>query len=106
MVFQSFNLFPHMSVLENIIDAPMRVRGESRASGAAAGARPARSASATGQGQGLPAPSVGGQQQRIAIARALAMAKMMLFDEPTSALDPHLTDGCSTSRKGLASVPA
>jgi polar amino acid transport system ATP-binding protein len=103
MVFQSFNLFPHMSVLENIIDAPMRVRGESRA---VATRRAHELLERVGLGakvSSYPRHLSGGQQQRIAIARALAMQpKLMLFDEPTSALDPHLTDEVLDVIKGLA----
>jgi len=91
MVFQSFNLFPHMTALENIMLAPIKVRGLSRAEAD-------RSARALLERVGLrekadnyPANLSGGQQQRVAIARALAMQpKIMLFDEPTSALDPEM----------------
>ena len=91
MVFQSFNLFPHMTALENIRLAPMKVRKLSRAEAE-------QSARALLEREGLrekadnyPANLSGGQQQRVAIARALAMQpKIMLFDEPTSALDPEM----------------
>ena len=91
MVFQQFNLFPHMTALENIIEAPIACaaapegRRPSEARGAAGAGRARR------QGRRLPGQLSGGQQQRVAIARALAMEpKVMLFDEPTSALDPEL----------------
>jgi ABC-type polar amino acid transport system ATPase subunit len=91
MVFQSFNLFPHMTVLENIMLAPVRVRG-------LAGSEAEKSARALlarvripDKADNYPANLSGGQQQRVAIARALAMQpKIMLFDEPTSALDPEM----------------
>jgi len=91
MVFQSFNLFPHMTVLRNVMLAPMRVRGLT-ASDAAAKARDllARVGIAE-QADKFPGQLSGGQQQRVAIARALAMEpKVLLFDEPTSALDPEM----------------
>jgi polar amino acid transport system ATP-binding protein len=91
MVFQRFNLFPHMTALDNITEAPMRVKNESRA----AAEQTARSLLArVGLAEKVavyPNQLSGGQQQRVAIARALAMQpKLMLFDEPTSALDPEL----------------
>ncbi|HWC22792.1 MAG TPA: amino acid ABC transporter ATP-binding protein [Flexivirga sp.] len=91
MVFQSFNLFPHMTVLENLILAPMKVRKESR-SDAVEHARELLDWVGLGDRTGsYPSQLSGGQQQRIAIARALAMRPtLMLFDEPTSALDPEL----------------
>ena len=92
MVFQRFNLFPHMTALENVIEAPMHVKDVPRKQ--AVEARPRAAASASGSASSTtryPAQLSGGQQQRVAIARALAMdPKLMLFDEPTSALDPEL----------------
>ena len=94
MIFQQFNLFPHMSVLENVTMAQMKVRGKSRAD---AEARAKDLLTKVGLGDRcnyFPSQLSGGQQQRVAIARALAMEpKVMLFDEPTSALDPELVGG-------------
>ncbi|WP_411151114.1 amino acid ABC transporter ATP-binding protein [Streptomyces sp. A30] len=91
MVFQRFNLFPHMTALENIVEAPVQVKGESKA---VARERAEQLLDRVGLAQHkdhYPARLSGGQQQRVAIARALAMQpKLMLFDEPTSALDPEL----------------
>jgi len=91
MVFQRFNLFPHMTALQNITEAPVKVKRESRAS-AEARARTLLDRVGLAKHAGLyPNQLSGGQQQRVAIARALAMEpKLMLFDEPTSALDPEL----------------
>jgi len=91
MLFQSFNLFPHLSVLENVTLAPTKVRG--KASEAAEEARDLLSkVGLADKTHSYPQELSGGQQQRVAIARALAMnPKLMLFDEPTSALDPELT---------------
>jgi glutamate transport system ATP-binding protein len=91
MVFQSFNLFPHMTALENIMLAPMKVRKLSRAD-AEQGARTLlERVGLREKADNYPANLSGGQQQRVAIARALAMQpKIMLFDEPTSALDPEM----------------
>ncbi|KUN82207.1 ectoine/hydroxyectoine ABC transporter ATP-binding protein EhuA [Streptomyces bungoensis] len=91
MVFQRFNLFPHMTALENVIEAPTKVAGVSR-SEARDQARHLLQQVGLGDRAGhYPAQLSGGQQQRVAIARALAMKpKLMLFDEPTSALDPEL----------------
>jgi len=91
MVFQSFNLFPHMTALENIVLAPMKVRKLSRAD-AEQGARALlERVGLREKADAYPANLSGGQQQRVAIARALAMQpKIMLFDEPTSALDPEM----------------
>lgn len=105
MVFQNFNLFPHMSVLENIIDAPMRVRGESRAVAMRRADELLERVGLADKAKAYPRHLSGGQQQRIAIARALAMRpKLMLFDEPTSALDPHLTDEVLDVIKSLATA--
>jgi polar amino acid transport system ATP-binding protein len=91
MVFQSFNLFPHMSAIENVMEGPVRVRREPKT---AARERAQALLDSVGLGDragAYPAQLSGGQQQRVAIARALAMQpKLMLFDEPTSALDPEL----------------
>jgi polar amino acid transport system ATP-binding protein len=91
MVFQRFNLFPHMTAVENVMEAPVQVKGESRA---AARERALKLLDRVGLGNRVgnyPSQLSGGQQQRVAIARALAMEpKLMLFDEPTSALDPEL----------------
>jgi polar amino acid transport system ATP-binding protein len=103
MVFQRFNLFPHMTVLENVMEAPLRVRREPRA-------RVRQHATELLQRVGLgdkidtyPGRCSGGQQQRVAIARALAMRpKVMLFDEPTSALDPELVGEVLDVMKDLA----
>ena len=91
MVFQSFNLFPHLTALQNISLAPMRVRKSSRTDAEEAGMALLTRVGIPEQAHKYPAQLSGGQQQRVAIARALAMQpKIMLFDEPTSALDPEL----------------
>ncbi len=91
MVFQHFNLFPHMTALGNVMEAPIRVKGESKA---VVRERALKLLDRVGLGDkydNYPTQLSGGQQQRVAIARALAMEpKLMLFDEPTSALDPEL----------------
>jgi polar amino acid transport system ATP-binding protein len=91
MVFQRFNLFPHMTAMQNIMEAPVRVKGENR-SGAQERAQRLLDRVGLGErGDAYPSQLSGGQQQRVAIARALAMEpRLMLFDEPTSALDPEL----------------
>jgi polar amino acid transport system ATP-binding protein len=91
MVFQSFNLFPHMTALENVIEAPIHVKKESRSSAVARGRQVLDRVGLADKENAYPRQLSGGQQQRVAIARALAMQpKLMLFDEPTSALDPEL----------------
>ena len=92
MVFQQFNLFPHLTCLENITIAPMKVLGQNRADAIANADRLLRLVGLEDKADSYPAMLSGGQQQRVAIARALAVnPEMMLFDEPTSALDPELT---------------
>lgn len=91
MVFQRFNLFPHLTALENIIEAPMVVRKEKRPQAMARATALLARVGLADKAQAYPNMLSGGQQQRVAIARALAMEpKLMLFDEPTSALDPEL----------------
>ena len=91
MVFQSFNLFPHMTVLENCTLAPIKVRGIAKAEAEATAMQFLERVRIPEQAQKYPAQLSGGQQQRVAIARALCMnPKIMLFDEPTSALDPEM----------------
>jgi ABC-type polar amino acid transport system ATPase subunit len=91
MVFQHFNLWPHMSVLENVIEAPMRVKQAPKTEAIAMAEQLLDKVGLADKRDAYPARLSGGQQQRVAIARALAMSpKVMLFDEPTSALDPEL----------------
>jgi ABC-type polar amino acid transport system ATPase subunit len=91
MVFQSFNLFPHMTALENIMLAPMKVRGVGRAEAEKTARALLERVGIPEKAGNHPANLSGGQQQRVAIARALAMEpRIMLFDEPTSALDPEM----------------
>jgi polar amino acid transport system ATP-binding protein len=103
MVFQRFNLFPHLTVLENLIEAPMRVRRVRRDEAVARGRALLDRVGLLDKCDAYPARLSGGQQQRVAIARALAMEpKLMLFDEPTSALDPELVDEVLAVMRGLA----
>ncbi len=91
MVFQRFNLFPHMTALENVIEAPVQVKGENKAAARELGTALLHQVGLGDKATNYPRQLSGGQQQRVAIARALAMKpKLMLFDEPTSALDPEL----------------
>ena len=91
MVFQRFNLFPHMTAVENVIEAPVHVKGVPKAQAVAEARELLDRVGLADKLDSYPAQLSGGQQQRVAIARALAMQpKLMLFDEPTSALDPEL----------------
>jgi len=91
MVFQQFNLFPHMTALENVAEAPIRVKGMPKARAVDLAGQLLDRAGLKDKANAYPRQLSGGQQQRVAIARALAMQpKLMLFDEPTSALDPEL----------------
>jgi polar amino acid transport system ATP-binding protein len=104
MVFQHFNLFPHRTVLENIIEAPIHVKGVKKDAAAARGKDLLEQVGLAEKATAYPAQLSGGQQQRVAIARALAMnPKLMLFDEPTSALDPELVGEVLGVMKKLAS---
>ncbi|MCB0973710.1 MAG: amino acid ABC transporter ATP-binding protein [Actinobacteria bacterium] len=103
MVFQSFNLFPHLTVLDNITLAPRQVRKMSRADAETAAMALLEKVRILEQANKYPGQLSGGQQQRVAIARALAMQpKIMLFDEPTSALDPEMINEVLDTMKALA----
>ncbi|EOC1325357.1 amino acid ABC transporter ATP-binding protein [Cronobacter dublinensis] len=103
MVFQRFNLFPHMTVLENLIMAPMSLKGLTRAQAVTLAEGLLAKVGLSDKRDAWPASLSGGQQQRVAIARALAMSpSVMLFDEPTSALDPELVGEVLTVMKTLA----
>jgi polar amino acid transport system ATP-binding protein len=103
MVFQHFNLFPHRTALENIIEAPIQVKRVKKDAAIARGKDLLDQVGLTDKATAYPAQLSGGQQQRVAIARALAMnPKLMLFDEPTSALDPELVGEVLGVMKRLA----
>nr|WP_280344727.1 amino acid ABC transporter ATP-binding protein [Nocardia neocaledoniensis] len=103
MVFQHFNLFPHRTALENIIEAPTQVRGLRKADAISRAEELLERVGLAAKRNAYPAQLSGGQQQRVAIARALAMdPKLMLFDEPTSALDPELVGEVLTVMRELA----
>ena len=103
MVFQQFNLFPHLTVLENCMLAPMRSRGASKEEAEATAMKYLQRVRIPEQAAKYPSQLSGGQQQRVAIARALCMApKIMLFDEPTSALDPEMVKEVLDTMIGLA----
>ncbi|MGZ6791831.1 MAG: amino acid ABC transporter ATP-binding protein [Mycobacteriales bacterium] len=103
MVFQRFNLFPHMTALGNIVEAPVRVKGLDRRTAEEQARVLLDRVGLSDKVSSYPAQLSGGQQQRVAIARALAMQpKLMLFDEPTSALDPELVGEVLDVMRGLA----
>jgi len=103
MVFQRFNLFPHMTALENIIEAPIRVKGEPKEAARAHARELLEKVGLGDRETAYPNQLSGGQQQRVAIARALATRpKLMLFDEPTSALDPELVGDVLAVMRQLA----
>jgi len=103
MVFQQFNLWPHLTALQNVVEAPMQVKGLSRQEAEAQGLALLRKVNLEEKAREYPARLSGGQQQRVAIARALAMQpKLMLFDEATSALDPELTGEVLDVMRSLA----
>lgn len=104
-VFQHFNLFPHMTVLENIWHSPVRVKGENRAESIAYAKELLARVGLADKADARPRSLSGGQQQRVAIARALAMRPaLMLFDEPTSALDPEMVGEVLQVMKDLAAA--
>jgi polar amino acid transport system ATP-binding protein len=103
MVFQRFNLFPHKTALGNVIEAPIQVRGTSKAEAVSEAMKLLSRVGLADKADAYPNQLSGGQQQRVAIARALAMKpKLMLFDEPTSALDPELVGEVLDVMRGLA----
>ncbi len=103
MVFQRFNLFPHMTALENVVEAPVQVKGVGRAEARERGVALLERVGLADRVHNYPNQLSGGQQQRVAIARALAMEpQLMLFDEPTSALDPELVGEVLDVMRGLA----
>lgn len=103
MVFQRFNLFPHLTAIQNVIEAPIGVKKLSKAEATKKGLELLASVGLSDKADHYPAQLSGGQQQRVAIARALAMEpKLMLFDEPTSALDPELVGDVLDVMRNLA----
>ncbi|WP_369183165.1 amino acid ABC transporter ATP-binding protein [Streptomyces sp. Y1] len=103
MVFQRFNLFPHMTAVENVMEAPVQVKKENKAAAREQAMALLERVGLADKAKNYPSQLSGGQQQRVAIARALAMKpKLMLFDEPTSALDPELVGEVLDVMRGLA----
>ena len=103
MVFQRFNLFPHMTALENVTEGPIQVKGKSKTEAREHGEELLAQVGLKDKAAAYPSQLSGGQQQRVAIARALAMEpKLMLFDEPTSALDPELVGEVLDVMRSLA----
>ncbi|KGR76895.1 amino acid ABC transporter ATP-binding protein [Ureibacillus manganicus] len=103
MVFQQFNLFPHKTVLQNVILAPIKLKGKSKSEAETLGMTLLEKVGLKEKANSYPSELSGGQQQRVAIARALAMEpKIMLFDEPTSALDPEMVGDVLNVMKELA----
>ncbi|MFI0982462.1 amino acid ABC transporter ATP-binding protein [Streptomyces sp. NPDC021093] len=103
MVFQRFNLFPHMTALENVMEAPVQVKGDTKAVARERAKKLLDRVGLADKAGNYPSQLSGGQQQRVAIARALAMEpKLMLFDEPTSALDPELVGDVLDVMRSLA----
>jgi polar amino acid transport system ATP-binding protein len=105
MVFQHFNLFPHRTALDNVIEAPVHVKGAKKSQARNRARELLAQVGLSDKAEAYPAQLSGGQQQRVAIARALAMEpKLMLFDEPTSALDPELVGEVLAVMKKLATA--
>ena len=103
MVFQGFNLFPHMTVLDNLTLAPIKVKGMEKAAAEDKARKLLETVGLADKAEKYPASLSGGQKQRVAIARALAMdPEIMLFDEPTSALDPEMVGEVLNVMKNLA----